>query len=210
MRLCTVRSAQGCRGGGDSVTPSTPISLTLPLHAGKVEKYLTKPETLKFRNFQGEIVPAFVHVISRSEIELGNVQKLIGFYSVQQGQDYLRSHAGRCIFAPMGFAAEDEGLYVIPAVRTYIQHVTALWPHWLFSSCILYPSAVVIALCCIETLQVCRKQDRVTVTYDADEMESFFDRCLETTAILDSAAGISREESIRHLGHFRQCVGLSA
>ncbi len=187
---------------------SKPIALTLPLHAGKVEKYLVKPETLKFRNFHGEIVPAFVHAISRSEIELGNVQKLISFYAPQQGSEYLRNYAGRCIFAPMGFAAEDEEIYVIPSVRTYFQHVTALWPHWLFSSCFFYPSAVVIALCCIETLQVCRKQERVTVTYDADEMDSFFDRCLETTAILDSVAGISREESTRHLGVFRHCVGL--
>jgi hypothetical protein len=188
--------------------PIKNISVTLPRHAGKVEVYLTKPETLRYRNFRGEVVPAVVHAIARSEIELGNIQNLIGSYDLQQGPEHLRSHAGRCIFSPMGFRSEEDELYLIPAVRNYFQHVTALWPHWLFSSCFFFPSAVVIALCCIETLQVCRKQHGVTVTYDADAMESFFEGCLKTTAILDFVAGISREESVRQLGIFRRCVGL--
>ena len=109
----------------------------------------------------------------------------------------------------MGYGAEDEEIYLIPEVRRYFQGVTDLWPHWLFSSCFYFPSAVVIALCCIKDLRAYREENRVLVTYDTEAMETFFQSCLQTTAALDAVAGISRQESVRRLGHFRQCVGLS-
>ena len=184
-------------------------TLTLPRHAGKVESYLAHLEALKFRNFSGEVVQAILHAIGRDEIESCNVRNLTGAFLLQRGPKQLRNTAGRCIFAVMGYGAEEEELYLIEEVREYFQGVTHLWAHWLFSSCFFFPSAVVIALCCIKDLRVYREGDRVLVTYDTEAMERFFQSCLETTAVLDSLAGVSRQESVRRLGHFRQCVGLS-
>lgn len=183
-------------------------TLTLPRHAGKIEFYLRMADTLKFRDSSGETVTGIVHAIARDEIEVGRVHNLIGSFALQRGKKQLRNSAGRCIFAAMGYGAEEEELYLIPEVRAYFQGITELWPHWLFSSCFYYPSAVMIALCCIENLSAYRDADRVLVTYETEEMESFFDRCLETTAVLDSVAGVPRKESVQRLGLFRRSVGL--
>lgn len=183
-------------------------TLTLPRHAGKVEPYLARLGALKFRSSSGEVVQAIVNAIGRDEIESCNVRNLTGAFLLQRGPRQLRNTAGRCIFAAMGYGAEEEELYLIPEVRNYFQGVTELWPHWLFSSCFYFPSAVVIALCCIKGLWAYREGDRVLVSYETDAMEAFFQTCLETTAVLDSVAGVPREESIQRLGHFRQCVGI--
>ena len=184
-------------------------TLTLPRHAGKIEFYLKLAQGLQHRDCSGEMVTGIVHAIAREEIEAGNVRNLIGSFVLQRGPKQLRNTAGRCIFAVMGYGAEEEEIYLIPEVRRYFQGVTDLWPHWLFSSCFYFPSAVVIALCCIKDLRAYREENRVLVTYDTEAMETFFQSCLQTTAALDAVAGISRQESVRRLGHFRQCVGLS-
>ena len=185
------------------------MTLTLPRHAGKVEAYLANFEGLKFRSFSGEVVQAILHAIGRDEIESCNVRNLTGAFLLQRGPKQLRNSAGRCIFAVMGYGAEEEELYLIPEVREYFKGVTDLWAHWLFSSCVYFPSAIVIALCTIDNLQVFRSGNLVQITYDTEAMETFFQTCLETTAVLDSMAGISRQESVQRLVHFRQSVGLS-
>ena len=185
------------------------MTLTLPRHAGKVEAYLANFEGLKFRSFSGEVVQAILHAIGRDEIESCKVRNLTGAFLLLRGPTQLRNSAGRCIFAVMGYGAEEEELYLIPEAREYFKGVTDLWAHWLFSSCVYFPSAIVIALCTIDNLQVFRSGNLVQITYDTEAMETFFQTCLETTAVLDSMAGISRQESLQRLVHFRQSVGLS-
>jgi len=176
---------------------------------GKIEFYLKIAQTLQFRDSVGAMVPGIVHAIAREEIESCNVRNLIGSFVLQRGRKQLRNCAGRCIFFVMGYGAEEVEIYLIPEVRSYFQGITALWPHWLFSSCCYFPSAVVIALCCIKDLRAYREEDRVLVTYNKEAMEAFFQSCLETTAVLDAVARVPRQESVRRLGHFRQSVGLS-
>ena len=184
------------------------VTLGLPCHVGKVETYLPHLGTLKFRSDSGRIVQAVLHAIARDEIKSGNVRNLLSSFALQRGPKQLRNSANRCIFSVKGYGAEEEEIYLIPEVRRFFKGVTDLWPHWLFSSCVFFPSAIVIALCTIENLQVFRSGNLVQVTYDAGAMEAFFQSCLETTAVLDSFAGISREQTVRRLGHFRQSVGL--
>jgi hypothetical protein len=183
-------------------------SLTLPRHTGKLETYLVRPESLRFRNASGKVVPAILHAIERQDIDAGSILPVVNFFPVDIPRHELRESSGRFIFAPMGYADDQEELYLTASVREYFQAITDLWPHWLFSSCFFFPSAVVIALCCVDNLTVCRSEDRVEVTYDLDAMEDFFNRCLETTATLDAWAGISRHESVRRLEHFRRTLGL--
>ncbi len=184
-------------------------TLALPRHAAKGETYLAHPEKLRFRNSSGQVVCAIIHPVGREEIEFGSIRNLASSFLLDRTREQLRNRAGRCVFAAMGYAGDDEELYMIPEVRRYFQGFTDLWPHWLFSSCFFFPSAVVIALCCIKNLRAYRTGDRVLVTYDTTAMEAFFDGCLELTSVLDAKAGIPRQESVRRLQHFRQCVGIS-
>lgn len=183
-------------------------SMRLPRHGGKVETYLARFEKLKFRDFSGEVVQAIVHVISREEIESGNVLSLSNSFHPKRPRKDLRNNAGRCIFSVQGYGEQADELYAIPQVREYFQFATKTWPHWLFSSCVFFPSAVVVALCCLKNLQVSQAADHVVVSFDISEMEAFFDKCLDATAILDARAGITREETIQRLSHFRKCVGI--
>lgn len=183
-------------------------SLKLPRNAGKLEPYLMRPELLQYRNTSGKIVPAILHAISRQDIEAGRVHRLANIFPLEIARDELRENVGRFIFAPMDYGSDEGELYLNPSVRDFIQGVTALRPHWLFSSCFFFPSAVVIALCCMKNLTVCQSGDRVEVTYDLGEMEEFFCSCLETTATLDVRAGISRQESVQRLGLVRRTLGL--
>jgi len=154
------------------------------------------------------VVPAIIHPVCREEFEVGKIPNLVSPFLLDRTDKQFQNRAGRYVFAPMGYAGDEEELYLIPEVRKYFREVTGLWPHWLFSSCLFFPSAAVIALCSIETLRVHRTGDRVQITYDTGEMEAFFEACLELTAVLDACAGIPSQETVPRLQHFRQCVGI--
>lgn len=71
--------------------------------------------------------------ISRGDVEAGNIAGVLAhLFQLTDSRDNVLRHQGAVTLQVDGYEEEAAELFEIPRLRSFLQVVTAEWPHWLW------------------------------------------------------------------------------
>jgi uncharacterized membrane protein len=114
---------------------------------------------------------------------------------------------GHIIFTVAGFDQAPE-LYEVPAVRAYYSYLHAIWPCWLYMSCLAFPSLRVVALSVIANLSIVRSENACRIHVPESELLAFFTHSLPAAALLHHRVGLCKNYGFTYLKAVAKHLGI--
>jgi len=140
-------------------------------------------------------------VISREEIENGDISRIIGDHGPQVTKKKLRQLQNRVHFTVDGYDDDPRELFEIPEVREYYLLAHRIWGGWSYFADIRSDCLKMVACCLLNNLTAIKRDGDqcLNVRVRQDELLAWFVECLQTAAIIHARVGLTPKAGVNQL-----------
>lgn len=180
--------------------------------AGKTNATLARitahPHEVNAPDGKTRSLAGIVYVTTREEIEKMDVSRFLANFGPQRSKKALRKMRGHIIFTVAGYDDVDSELFEVPDVRAYYSYLHAIWPCWLYMSCLAFPSLRVVALSVIPNLSIVRSENACRIHVPESELLAFFTHSIPAAALLHHRVGLSKNYGFTYLKAVAKHLGI--
>lgn len=189
-------------------TPSVIRTRKIAAGTGKANYELSR-----FAAGKGKTKDITLIVISRDEVENGDLTRFLGSCSPKHQDHRLAMLHGKVRFTIDGFDDDLAPLCIIPSVRNFFRFCHERWPCWSFFADLESDCLAMIAACVVPHL-ICvqRPRHKVEVTTIQHDLVAFFEDGLPAVSYLHSRLCIDKKsgaELLHRVYRYLEIPGLN-